>query len=330
MKQSIIRLLIVLVLFSFTKIRSVSAQDADQPPTVKKRVAVVDFEFGAVQSWWGGEWNIGKGIADLLISQLVNNGAFSIVERRALDKVLQEQQMSNSDRFDAGSATKIGKILGVDAILMGSVTQFGFEDKKVGVGGAILNSFLSGAIGGFSKKNTKAIVIVDARIVDTSTGEILAVATGKGESKRGSFTGFGAAGSSGGAAGAIIDMGSSNFQNTIIGEATRLCIDSLVTEIIKLEAKIHQIKIQLNGRVADVANNILIVNIGSDDGAMVGAVLSVERLIREIKDPVSNAVIRQITEKLGTIKLTDVDPKSAVGTFQGSGLPKVGDLVKTE
>jgi hypothetical protein len=40
----------------------------------KKRVAVLNFDFGAVHNWWGGQWDIGKGIADLVVDQLVNDG----------------------------------------------------------------------------------------------------------------------------------------------------------------------------------------------------------------------------------------------------------------
>jgi len=36
--------------------------------TPRKRVSVMDFEFGTVQRWWDGNWDIGKGISDLLVA----------------------------------------------------------------------------------------------------------------------------------------------------------------------------------------------------------------------------------------------------------------------
>src|SRR5437763_10815562 len=88
----------------------------------KKRVAVMNFEYGTVQNdiraIFGGNQDVGKGIADLLVNRLVADGAYSVIERKALDKVLAEQNFSNSDRADPASAAKIGKALGVDVIVV--------------------------------------------------------------------------------------------------------------------------------------------------------------------------------------------------------------------
>src|SRR5437867_10636681 len=105
----------------------------------KKRVAVMNFDYSTVHSTvmsiWGADQDIGKGIADLLVDKLVNDGQYSVIERKALDKILAEQNFSNSDRADPTSAARLGKILGVDAIILGSITQFGRDDKKTGIGG---------------------------------------------------------------------------------------------------------------------------------------------------------------------------------------------------
>src|SRR6266704_119164 len=95
----------------------------------KKRVAVLNFDYATVQSGvaaiFGSNQDVGKGIADLLVDKLVTDGTYSVIERKMLDKILAEQNFSNSDRADATSAAKIGKVLGVDAIIIGSITQFG-------------------------------------------------------------------------------------------------------------------------------------------------------------------------------------------------------------
>ena len=112
------------------------------PAQQKKRVAVMNFDYATVQSGvqaiFGANQDIGKGIADLLVDKLVNDGTYSVIERKMLDKIIAEQNMSNSDRFDSNSAAKIGKLLGVDAIIVGSITQFGRDDKKTNVGGGAL------------------------------------------------------------------------------------------------------------------------------------------------------------------------------------------------
>ena len=102
---------------------------ADQPANAqaagarKPRIAVMDFDYGTVRSYasayFGSDIDVGKGITDLLIANLVKNGTYSIIERAALDKLMAEQIFSNSQRADASSAARLGKLLGVDAIIVG-------------------------------------------------------------------------------------------------------------------------------------------------------------------------------------------------------------------
>jgi curli biogenesis system outer membrane secretion channel CsgG len=108
-----------------------------------------------------------------------------VIERNALDKIMAEQNFSNSDRANPNSAAKLGKLLGVDAIILGSVTQFGNDTKTTGMGGGG-GGFGGFGLGGFSHKDSKAIVNIDARIVDIDTAEILGVAEGHGVSSRSS------------------------------------------------------------------------------------------------------------------------------------------------
>ena len=170
----------------------------------KKRVAVMNFEYGTVSTSvaqiFGTNQDIGKGIADMLVDRLVNGGKYSVIERKSLDKLIAEQNFSNSDRADPSSAARIGKLLGVDAIIIGSITQFGRDDKRTNIGGfgAATGRF---GIGGIGTKEAKAVVQITARMVNVETGEILASVAGKGESKRGGTSLLGAGGGGGGAGG---------------------------------------------------------------------------------------------------------------------------------
>src|SRR5690242_6381240 len=173
---------------------------AGSAPAQKKRVAVMNFDYATVQSSvsaiFGVNQDIGKGIADLLVDKLVNDGTYSVIERKMLDKIIAEQNFSNSDRADPNSAAKIGKILGVDAIIIGSITQFGRDDKKTSVAGTGLSSVTGRfGLGGVSKNDSKAVVAITARLVSTDTAEILASSTGRGESARSGTSLVGSGGS---------------------------------------------------------------------------------------------------------------------------------------
>ena len=301
---------------------------AQTPAPARKRVAVLDFDYATVHAYvtdiWGSDVDIGKGIADMLVGQLVRNGSYSVIERKQLDRVLSEQNFQQSGRADASTAAQLGRILGVDAIIIGSITQFGRDDKRLGIGGGVRVGGVG--IGGIGRRSSKAVVAIDARIVDIRTAEILGVATGFGQSKRSGATLVGGAAVGGVAAGGAFDMSSSNFQSTILGEATRLAVDSLMTELVGSATRIQENVAAISGLVADVSGDELVINVGSSGGVRVGTEYAVVRPGREIRDPATGRVIRRTTTPVGKIKITSADEGSAVGTISG-GPAKVGDCV---
>src|SRR5207244_10446818 len=176
----------------------------------------------------------------MVLSALSQNGTYTVVERGQLDRVLNEQNFQQDARSDVTSAAKLGRLLGVDAIIIGSITQYQREDKNISLG---------------LRKESKATVTIDARIVQIGTGEILGVAQGKGESKRArmkteednhamSFRGQ--------------DMWSSNLASTLLGEATRTAVINLVTKLAAAAPKIpeNETVAVVSALVADVSGKI--------------------------------------------------------------------------
>ncbi len=313
-----------------TLLLTLTAALAAQP---KKRIAILNFDYATVQTSvaaiFGSNQDIGKGIADMLVDRFVNGGAYSVIERKALDSILKEQNFSNSDRADANSAAKLGKILGVDAIVIGSITQFGRDDKKTNVGGGAMGG-LAGryGLGGVGHKESKAVVNITARIINVETGEILASATGQGTSQRSGTTLLGSGGSAWNNGGGGVDMSSSNFGATILGEATNQAVTDVAHQLEQSAGKLPAHIVKIDGLVADASGDTLILNIGSKSGIQVGDHLQVTRPIRQVRDPSTGKVIRSIEDKLGEIVITDVDAGSSVGKYAGSKPAKVGDAVK--
>ena len=300
----------------------------------KKRIAVLNFDYGTVRgsvsSIFGTDQDIGKGVADLLVNKLVKDGTYSVIERKELDKVLTEQNFSNSNRADPATAAKIGRVLGVDAIVVGSITQFGRDDKSNTIGGGALGG-LSGrfGVGGIQRRNAKAVVGLSARMVDVNTGEVLAVADGKGQSKRSGASLVGAGGGGGSAAGGGYDMTSSNFSQTVLGEAVHDAVNSVAAELNQNAQRLPTRVVTVDGLVADVTGNSVTLNVGTRAGVKVGDHLQIVRKVKDIKDPATGAIIRSIENKLGEITISEADELSSVGNFSGSSLPKVGDRVKS-
>ena len=197
-----------------------------QSKSNRASVAVMDFDFGTVHYHWWGNYDIGKGMADQVVDALVNDGTFRVIERKKLDTVLAEQDFSRSDRADPSAAklSKVGKVLGVRYIIAGSITKFGGEEKNYGGGGLV-----KGKLGGLGLKKAKTEVALTARLIDTTTGEILVSAKGLGVSKKGGGLKVGALGGGGGAG---FSMSSSDYKESAIGEAQEMACNELVTAII--------------------------------------------------------------------------------------------------
>jgi curli biogenesis system outer membrane secretion channel CsgG len=322
----------VCVFTALVEAQSPPAAAPAQPQGRKKRIAIFDFDYATVRNYsiaaFGSDIDVGKGVTDLLVRFLVENGTYSVIERKAMDKILAEQNFSNSDRANPNSAAKLGKILGVDAIIVGSVTQFGNETKNqnVGGGGGGLGRF---GIGGVGHKESKAIVTLDARIVDIDTAEILGVATGHGESSRSATSLTGGGGGWSGWGGGHVDFGSSDFRNTIIGEAVNNATKQMSDGIIANNGKLQARVIKVEGLVAAVDGGQIILNVGAKTGIKVGDQMEVARVGREIKDPATGQVIRRLTTPVGVIRITEVDDISAIAVPVSGTDFKVGDAVKT-
>ena len=171
------------------------------------------------------------------------------------------------------------------------------------------------------------MVAITARMVNIDTGEILAVATGKGESTRSGTSLIGAGGSSEGGGGGAYDMRSTNFANTILGEAVGQAVTSVAMQLQANAGRISARVVKIDGLVADATGGTLILNIGRKAGVKVGDKLAVVRTGREIKDPATGRVIRRVEDSLGEVTITEVDEESAVGNFTGPAPAKVGDRV---
>src|SRR5438874_6800790 len=279
MKRAVFAILLLCLALPLETLAQATAAASTTPPARKKRVAVLDFDYGTVHkdiyALFGSDVDVGKGIGDLLVKHLVKDGSYSVIERKALDKIMAEQNFSNSDRANPSSAAKIGKMLGVDAIIVGSITQFGNETKNMNLGGAG-GGLIGYGLGGLGHKKSKAIVALTARMVDIDTGEILAVAEGKGESKRESTSMLGGGGNWHGFGGGNADFGSSDFQNTINGEAVKSAVEQTSTQVIADKDKLQIRQVVVEGLVAAVDGGQIILNVGAKAGVKVGDQLSVE------------------------------------------------------
>ena len=169
---------------------------------------------------------IGIGVADILVARLLEVPGFRVVERRRLDLLMDEQRLSRGDT--TGDTT--ANVLRARYIITGSVTRFGTEERR-GLGG------LGGSFGlsvlGFKRPKTQ--VALTARVIDATTGEIIASLTGAGVSTKGGSVLIGGVG---GGAGGGVAIGSSEFRASALGEATERAVDALVRDIVAKQGRL--------------------------------------------------------------------------------------------
>ncbi len=265
----------------------------------------------------------------MLVKRVSQDGKYTVVERRKVANIMKEQDFAASNRVKQGTGARVGQIRGANLTLMGDIVVFGRDDRRTSAGAGAIVGGAGGAAGGY-KGDAKAVVVLDYRIVDTETSEVVASGEARGESKRTS-KGFGAGMFVGGVGvGGGFNMTSSNFAETIIGEATMDAVDKLAVDINmrNLNGGAEGRENDLDARVADVSGNSITINAGSGAGLAVGQTYTIYHKGKEIKDPTTGEVLDVQTTPIGQLTITMVRDRISMGNYSGSAAPVVGDVVR--
>jgi curli biogenesis system outer membrane secretion channel CsgG len=174
---------------------------------VKPAVGVAEFKNESGAAWWRG--GVGWELSGMLSNELASTGAFRVVERNKLEKVLEEQNLAASGRVRAGTGARMGQVTGADYLVFGTVTSY--EENTASTGGGISIHGIS--LGG---KKSEAYVAVDVRVVNATTGDIDYARTIEGRSSGGGVSVGVFRGGVGGSFG--------HEQNTPAGKAVRAAL----------------------------------------------------------------------------------------------------------
>jgi hypothetical protein len=194
--------------------RSAGAQD-----TPAKSIDVQPFDqltvAPAVSELFGGEYDLGSGLAELVRKRLAELGY----------------------RAPSGDA---------DGTVEGTIVVFGREEGRGEVGGVSVG----GVRLGIGRRQEKAVVVIEARLIDVASGEVLTMTLGRGESSRSGLDAFARRKN---ADLGSIDLSGKDFRETSIGEATHKAVDQLAGEIGAAARRLGTIAVAAPVAVAPVA-----------------------------------------------------------------------------
>jgi curli biogenesis system outer membrane secretion channel CsgG len=275
---------------------------------LKKRLAVIRLENKVKTPLPDASWQIGEGLTEMLTSELFKTGRFIMVERSALTDIVKEQELGQTGLVQKETAAKVGELLGAQLLIAGAVTEF---EANAGGGG-----FGLGVMGAnLGMRTNVAHVGVDIRLVDSSTGQILKSYNADAKAQD---SGIGLGGNLRG-----IKLGSDAFVKTPIGQATREAITKAVGFIIaEMET------VSWSARVVQVKDEEVYVNAGANTNLTSGTRLAAYSKGEELKDPATGVSLGSRDTLIGTVTVTHVHDKFSVGTFDGKGPLKRGDILR--
>lgn len=297
----------IFVLFSLFLLAGVDDFQDDEANAIDDpiTIAIIPLEYRGDYRY--ARINVGEQISALLTDYLVNHQVnFQLVERDRLNTILSEQNLILSGVVDPSRAVDIGRLLGADALIFGTVTQFNLEStgrvrvRSIGISG------------------TRGRVGVTTRMVNAESGVIMGSVQGSGSATGASFS----------ASLQNVNFRGAEFMESAIGRATYEAVEdlgaNLVTMVSENADKVSRPggrEVRL-GRIVQLLDNGVIINVGVNDGVrekqrvQIARLMKVEGLDEEVRIPI------------GTIEIVSVQSSASVAIFvDGGDGVSVGDAV---
>jgi curli biogenesis system outer membrane secretion channel CsgG len=259
---------------------------ADADVGLKKKVIVGTFIDKSDHSWYRGN-NPGEGMADMLITALVKSGKFKVFERAALNEILAEKNLSESDLASPGVEAAKKLEIG-DVLVKATITEFGYKEETIG-GSA--KKVLGKSIGGGVTTYT-ARVAVDLRLISIGNSEVLSaedVAATENSKSLGVSTN---------------DFSFENeksFDEHVVGKATRKVINQIVEKIAEQTKNMPWTGILI------VAEDFMFIDGGTELGIKPGMEFEVKRQGKIVKHPKTGKILKVIYDDIGLVKATEVE-----------------------
>lgn len=264
------------------------------------RVAVIGFDSTAPGYIWRIDSELSKAATDLMINALIKTNRFRVFERIKLDAILKEQDFQvYSGRVDPSTAVKIGKMIGVDLIVTGSVTSIVYK-KSGGI-----------KLGPLTLKKSVATVTMTVRAINVTTGEIIFSEVKKGiTSKSGVSINLPVPGGLGLSSETVVDIFSAIedvCQQAAVEFAAKLDSRAMIISSLSLEGYVVKVESTSSGEITRVY-----INLGENSGIKVEDEIKIFREGEVILDPKTNEVLDRELDLIAQARIIKVKEKISI------------------
>lgn len=205
---------------------------------------------------------VGKQASDILAARLTDSGKFLMLERQDLNQIKSEQDI-------AGISTQV---VGADYLIIGSVSEFGRSvESEVGI---------------FSRnKKQRARAVVNVRLVDVRTGQIIFSEEGTGESISEAAQTFGVGETAG-------------YNNELDDKALSAAISKLTSNLME-----NLLDRPWVAYILDIQDEQIIISGGKSQGLRVGDELRVMKRGKQVKNPQTGIMVELPGQEIATIRV---------------------------
>jgi curli biogenesis system outer membrane secretion channel CsgG len=324
-----VRRLLVPLLLAGVAASPLVGQQARVGPKVRIAVTEVEWDPGVRQTavmpgsnspsvMVSEQQTFARGLTEMMMSELLKTGRFIVVERKAMDDVLAEQNLQQT-QGNPETAAKVGQLVGAQFLIRPAITEFSYGDEAGTKGGSVRSPVSIPGLGhariGGGKASITAKLVLDTRLMEVETGQVTtsvrseATATSK-------MNNFGVRTS-------LFDYNDTEFKKTPLGAATQEAVADAVQKIV---AELGDRPWE--GQVVTVRAGQIYLNVGESAGIKVGDVLDISHPGEKLVDPATGLNLGSADTKLGQVRVTSVQEKFSIAAPVGTFTTQRGDVVK--
>jgi curli biogenesis system outer membrane secretion channel CsgG len=248
-------------------------------------------------------------LTEILTTSLIGTGRFVVLERQQMQAVIAEQDLASAGRVSKETGAATGHVIGAQVMITGDITGYAYTQQSLG--GGALNVIKNIKVGA---SRVSAAVVVDLRLIDAATGEVLASATGNGSA---SSTGVAADLTRGDQ-----QISAAGAWSTPLGQASRAAIAKVVDQLVA-----GMPEPRWSAKVVEVRDGVVYLNAGTADGVSPGLVLEVYEVQPPLIDPDTGKNLGAPDKLLGEIRVETVQAGFSTATIvTGSGFGRNNEV----